>query len=187
MKQNLGDLKEVSLNTFEDRHGRIIIANRKEKIGYIVQKEDMRKYSLLQNRHVFPVVMFILIGYYWSWIWAAVIGVVIYFILEIYYRGTFLISLQQIANVDFPPKATVYDRMKRIDLQALGIRTVLCYLFAVLLTINMFIEVKDWNAVFSLTDTNHALMALFSVLISIMALYMAVVCTKAFFDKKNNR
>ncbi len=173
MRQNLGELKEVSFNTFEDSHGRTIIADRKNRVAYIVEKQDMRMFGIMQNRFLLPGIVFILVGNYWSWIWGLILGVVTYLAMEIYFRTSFLIKLPQVGNVDFPARSSVYKKSFAVSMGQLYGRFGVMLLMAIALIWNINNEIKDWKAVFSFQDNNALMLVIMTFAFAGICLYVA--------------
>ena len=41
-EKNLGELKNIGFQTYEDRHGRTLVVNRKEKLAYVITKKTVK-------------------------------------------------------------------------------------------------------------------------------------------------
>lgn len=180
MKQNLGELKPVSFTTYQDSHGRTIVPDRKRHIAYILEdRKQQGAYNLYANRYVLAAVVAILAGYYWSWIWGPILGVAVAAALEYMYRQRFLPSLQSVSGVDFPARMTFYSVAQSNETSRNVIIIVLGFSLAVLLMVNLFMTVDDWDAVFAFQDVNNLLMLVFSVAMALGACYLSVQTLRA--------
>lgn len=184
MKQNLGELKPKTYGSYTDSRGRTIVANYKKRIAYILQKEDEKKYNILTNRFSLAIAIMMLTGFYWNWIGGVVIGIIAFIALEYYYHVTFLGNMQTVENVDFPPRKDISTYAREMPQGRRVLLFAMLLAFSILLIVNMFLTVKDWNSVFTFKDMNNVVMAVFSVGISVFALYMAVKVFAVIIEKK---
>ncbi len=174
MKQNLGELTPKTYESYVDSHGRTIIPNFKTKTAYIVQKEDEKKFYVLSNRYSIVVAIIMITGFYWDWTFAVISGVVLFVATEIYYRNFFLANLQQVHNVEFPPKKGIYAVALETPKKKRWIRLVMLVAFAILILVNMFMTIKDWNNVLTFSDANDVILVLFSIGLAIFSVYAAI-------------
>lgn len=187
MKQNLGTLTPKTFDSYTDSHGRTVIANFKTRTAYICSKEDEKKYYLLSNRYSIIVAAVMLLGFNWKWVWAIVIGVFALIAAEVYYRTTFLNNLQQVYNVDFPERKSIYKIARESNTGQRLFRFFMFLLFGILLIVYMFMTVKDWNSVFAFKNINDVTLVAFTIAGSIFGFYGAFQFARAMAVETKNR
>ena len=184
MRQNLGELKEVSFNTFEDSRGRTIIADRKNRVAYIVDKQDMKMFGIVQNRFIVPGVVFILVGNYWSWLWGLFLAVVSFLAMQIFFKTNFLVKLPQVANVDFPPRTNTFQKSLKLPKQQLYARVAIMTVMAVALIWNINNEIQDWTPILTFQDNSALMLVILTFLFATICLYIAIAAAYALIKRK---
>lgn len=180
MKQNLGELKPLGMNIYQDSHKRTILADQKTKKLYIVEKTDERKMNLLLQRYVIAVTALVLIGFLSNiWLLAAVCAVAICIIGEYLYRKKFIPSLVEV-NGQIPEKEKRIDIYQKESSGKNIARGIGGLILPVLLVINDYMTITERG--FDGINT-IALIAL-SIAFTIYALYIAYISFKAANSKK---
>ena len=178
-EKNLGELKNIGFQTYEDRHGRTLVVNRKEKLAYVITKNEERRLFLFNNRYIIGTVVAILIGSWINYTVGVIRGVAVAIVLELVYRFVYLKNLPTIELDELPAKySMVANAMnqpvsKNVIIGALGI------LIPILLVINAFQTITDWNAIKTMEDKNGLMLILASIAIGGAALMGSVVCLTA--------
>ena len=180
MKENLGNVTPVSGNTFKDRHGRTLIGDAKNRRFYIVGKENERIMTILDSRYIIIMAVLVLVGFRFGWVWGAGIGLIVFAISEIYYRKFFLPSLNTIDDVDVPKTKSTFVMTAEDSSPGKNIlRGGASVLTALLLLLNMNLNIKDWNEVFSFKDWSLTFLAVFSIVASVFFMYLATISFQA--------
>ena len=115
MKIKIGELKQIGMNQYMDSAGRYVIADRKNRIAYVVEKEDNRRYQIYSSRFVLAFIAGFFAGYFLEWYVGVFVGVLALIFLQLSYKSTFLPSLPAVTNIDFPAKISVREKMIRDD------------------------------------------------------------------------
>ncbi len=186
MKQNLGELTQSGAHTYKDKRGRTLIVNRAKKVAYVVDHENEKKYYVFSNRYILGIIAAIIIGYFNVWVGVAA-GVVVLAALEFLYQKKFIPSLEEIELKELPEK---YSLAKNINAQPRSknlIATILGLIIPVLLVINLFTTIKDWNAVWSFKDLNGLLLFVVSIGVGLGILYLDYFTLTAFIRQSKEK
>lgn len=111
MKVKIGEIKAAGLNHYIDSQGRNIIADKKKRIGYVVEKENEKQYLVYSNRYILAFVAAFFAGTMTQWWVGIIIGVAIAVYLEITYRKNFLNTLAAVTDIDFPKNKGMKQNM----------------------------------------------------------------------------
>ena len=89
-------------NIYTDKKNRTIYYAGLTKQGYLIEKKDENKIVFFKNRIVIILFAAILCaGTFLTWPQAALAGVLLFALVEIYYRASFFKKLQPVTDVDF--------------------------------------------------------------------------------------
>ncbi len=175
MKQNLGKLEPMGLNVYQDSHKRMILADRKSKKLFVIEKEDERKVNLLLQRPVIAITALLLIGYLaHNWLLACICAVVIYAVCEYLYRYRLLPSLTEV-TASLPEKEKRIDIFKKENPKKNYARAVGGFILPVLLFINDWITIKEKG----FDGINTIALIVLSIAFAIYAVYISIVSLKA--------
>lgn len=129
-------------NIYTDKKNRTIYYDGLTKQGYLIEKKDENKIVFFKNRIVIILFAAILCaGTFLTWPQAALAGVLLFALVEIYYRTSFFKKLQPVTDVDFEkrvsPLQSILAHKSKERTLALA---VLYALFAVLIVANAYLE-----------------------------------------------
>ena len=183
-EKNLGELKNIGFQSYEDRHGRTLVVDRKKKIADVITKNEENRLFLLDNRYIIGTVVAILVGSWVNYTVGVIRGVAIAVILELVYRFIYLKNLPQIELDELPPKYSMVNNAMNQPMSKNLIITVLGFLIPVLLVINAFQTIQDWSAVWSFEDKNGIMLVIASIAIGAAALMGGIVCLTALLKQR---
>lgn len=186
MKIKLGKLKSKGSNIYEDSYGKTLIGVPNKKTAYIVPPSDIKKLNLIQNRMVLPLLILIFVGFYLDWVIAILAAFVSTVIFELVYKS-FLSKLEKVENVEFPAKMSRSDKLLKESRTSNIFRIAATIAFPILLIVNIFTTIKDWDLVMSFQDTNGVILVLVTALCSIYSIYMCSVTISAVSKQKQKK
>lgn len=188
MKENLGQVTPASKNTFKDRHGRTLIGDAKNRRYYVVEKENERIMTVMENRFIIVFAVLVLIGFRFGWVWGIGIGAFVLIGFEIFYRKVFLSTLRTIDNVDVPKThSSIYMVADEASEGKNILRCGASLLTTILLILNVNLTVKDWSEVLSFKDFNTSFMVIFSAIAAVVFMYFAIVSYQAIIRNRRKK
>ena len=80
MKSKIQGLVPMGNSVYQDDRGRLYLADRKNRILYMLNRDEQKKLPLYQQRYLIGVIFAILAGYYVNWYVGIGGGIVIGFV-----------------------------------------------------------------------------------------------------------
>ena len=161
-------MKAKGGGVYEDSKGRMYVGDRKKEILYAVDRGSMNKLYFYQQRYTLPLIVLLMVGFYYNWYAAAALAALAIVILEFLYRR-FLNTLTVYENVEIPGNLSLREKQESTDTRKLILVTVLSLLLGVLLIINLLQSITDWSAAFS--DLNSILLILVTFAMEAYVIY----------------
>ena len=182
-EKNLGELTNAGINRYVDRHGRTLLVNRKKKIAYVIDKNAQRKDVIFSNRYILAVVIAVLVGTKNVYLGIG-LGAVIAIVLEAAYRLYFLKSLSTIELEELPERFSfVNNALKQTPGRNLSVG-IIGIAIPILLVINAFQTVKDWEAIFKFNDVNNLFLVVASIVMGGFAGFIGCISLNAYFTQR---
>ena len=129
-------------NVYTDKQKRTIYYDRLTGQGYLLHKEHENRMQFFKNR--FAIILFAAIlcaGTFLTWTQAVLAGVITTVIVELYFRLSYLKTLEVIVDVDFERHVSPVDYIvKHKSRNSVIALCVLYFLFAVLVALNAYLE-----------------------------------------------
>jgi len=167
MKAKIEGLTAQGNGVYEDKKGRVYMADRKNKTLYAVTKEKRNQISFYQQRHMIPMIVLVVFGFYINWYLGVALALGSIVILEYLYSQVFLKSLVKYEDVDIPAEPTLTEKMAGASRQKVIAILVMSSLLAILMILNLFITVRSFNDLFN--DPNNAILLVVSIALIVYA------------------
>lgn len=145
MKAKIEELKPQGNGVYEDKKGRSYIADRKNRALYLIDKDSRKQLSFYQSRHLVPVILIIMVGFYFNWYLALILAVLSYVILEILYRKLYLPRMTRYDDVDIPAEPTLKDNLSDFPTGRLVLIAVLSVVMMLMLMVNTAVTVRSFE------------------------------------------
>lgn len=137
MKAKIEGLTAQGNGVYEDKKGRSYIADRKNRSLYLIDKDSRKQLSFFQSRHMVPVILLIMVGFYFDWYLAVGLAVASYVILELIYRKVYLPRMTRYDDVDIPAEPTLKDNLNDFSTGRLVLIAVLSVVMMLMLMVNV--------------------------------------------------
>ena len=111
MKAKIEGLTAKGNNVYEDNKGRTYLADHKNRVLYAIGKDSRNQMSFYQQRHLIPMILLVLVGFYVNWYLAVGLALASIVVLEYLYNQVFLKSLVKYENIDIPSEPTLKDKL----------------------------------------------------------------------------
>ncbi|MBQ6559304.1 MAG: hypothetical protein IJL85_00565 [Erysipelotrichaceae bacterium] len=168
MKSKIDGLKPMGGGVYEDSKDRMYVGDKKKKILYAVDRNSQKKLYLYQQRYSIPLIILVMVGFYFSWYAAVPLALLALAIFEYLYRR-FLNTLTAYENIDIPKNLSLRDKQETTETRKLILVVCLSLLLGVLLIVNLLQTVTDWSTAFS--DTNTILLILVTIVMDAYIIY----------------
>ena len=185
MKRKIGKLVLQKDGSYKDQYGNIVIVDKKNNVGYFVDIDMMKTYRFYSERYMIPVVILIVVGYFFNNIPLGLLCSLLSFILIFTaYKVKFLPKLEKIDNLEIEGETTMIDKLKKSGLFMNVFRLVL-FLIIIIVVGYFMIKVENWSLKYLFENYNEGVQLLLFIIIEIWATVMVFVETKIIIDLKS--
>lgn len=176
MKAKIEGLTAKGNNVYEDNKGRTYLADHKNRILYAIGKDSRNQMSFYQQRHLIPMILLVLVGFYVNWYLAVGLALASIVVLEYLYNQVFLKSLVKYENIDIPSEPTLKDKLVEAPRKKIIAVLVMSTLLPILLVANLVGTVKSFDNL--VNDPNNMILLVVSIALIVYAVryvYSSVV------------
>lgn len=154
-----------------DKRNRYIHYDNFTKKGYLIDRQSEDKYRLYQNRFIFIVCLMVLcIDFFSSWFTFFGFFAILFVLIELVFRYTFLLKLRTVATIE---KATKYTMVKEVaeskDKKKVLLKIGLYSAFGVLIIVNAYLS--DFDTSTFILCLGLSFFAFYYVYINILAYF----------------
>lgn len=164
MKQKVqGRLTNIGRNLYQDTSGKIYIYDKKQKLAYMLNKNDQLKFQLYRCRYIIPITVGFLIHYYYpNYILAIMIGILSFITLQVLYHKSFLPNLSMTNRFELPEKESYIKKISNNQSGVLVKRIIGALVIGCIFIWNLFdMGINSSDLLFN--DWNRSLMILLSL------------------------
>ena len=169
-KKKKATIRLSGRNIYTDKQNRTIFYDGITKRGYLIEQADENKIVFFQNRLVIILFAAILAaGTILTWQQATVGGVIVFVLVEGYYRFRFFKNLTRVEGVDFgrrvSPVESIVNNKEREKVMILAL---LYCAFAVLILVNAYLE--KYSLALSLLSVGLSIVGAYFCILHVIAL-----------------
>ena len=183
MKSKIDGLKPMGGGVYEDSKGRMYVGDRIKKVLYAVDRSSQKKLYLYQQRYSVPLIILVMVGFYFNWYAAVPLALLALAVFEYLYRR-FLNTLTVYENVDIPKNLSLREKQETTETRKLILVVCLGLLLGVLLIVNLLQTVTDWSLAFS--DMNITLLILVTVAMDAYIIYFFFTGLSVLLKRRNS-
>ncbi len=187
MKRKIGKLILQRDGSYKDQYGNIVIINKKNNIGYIVDKEMMKAYRFYSERYMIPVVVLIFVGYFFeSLLLGLFCGLLSFILIFVAYKVYFLPKLEKVDNLEIEGQTKIIEKLKKSGLSMNVFRLIL--FFVIVIGVGyVLIKTENWSSNYLIKNYNEGIQILLFIIIEIWAMVMIYIETRIIVELKSEK
>lgn len=183
MKSKYGNITIITSRTFKDGYNRLILFDKATNKSYFIEEVDEKAFRILDTRIMIVITVLALLSSLWDLIAGAIISLIVFIVLEVYYRKYFIQSLREAKDFPVPENASRIEQLAQKDSKILILILIISLLLPAVSVYYILKQTANFTN-FSFEDVNMTSLLLVNIIICLYSLYIVVSCIKTLLKKK---